>query len=46
MYYLVGYTQLLYSSDKKNVPLISLQKIKMDTERTNYKILYTFGKTE
>ena len=46
MYYLVGYTQLLNSSDKKNAPLISLQKLKLDTEGTNYKILYTFGKTE
>ena len=46
MYYLIGYTQLLYSSDKKNIPLISLQKLKLDTEGTNYKILYTFDKTE
>ena len=37
---------ILYSSDKKNIPLISLQKLKLDTEGTNYKILYTFDKTE
>ena len=48
MHYLVGYAQLLYSSDKKECTINFITKVnpKLGTEGTDYKILYTFGKTE
>ena len=48
MHYLVGYAQLLYSSDKKTCTINFITKVnpKLGTEGTDYKILYTFGETE
>ena len=48
MHYLVGYAQLLYSSDKKECTINFITKVnpKLGTEGTDYKILYTFDKTE
>ena len=48
MHYLLEYAQLLYSSDKKTCSINFITKVnpKLGTEGTDYKILYTFGKTE
>ena len=48
MHYLVGYTQLLYSSDKRvcTINFITRVNPKLGTAGTDYKILYTFGTTE
>jgi alpha-amylase len=48
MHYLVGYAQLLYSSDKKKCTINFITKVnpELGTEGTDYKILYTFGETE
>ena len=48
MHYLVGYAQLLYSSDKKvcTINFITRVNPKLGTAGTDYKILYTFGTTE
>ena len=48
MHYLVGYTQLLYSSDKRvcTINFITRVNPKLGTEGVDYKILYTFDKTE
>ena len=48
MHYLVGYAQLLYSSDKRvcTINFITRVNPKLGTEGINYKILYTFGTTE
>ena len=48
MHYLVGYAQLLYSSDKKvcTINFITRVNPKLGTPGTDYKILYTFGTTE
>ena len=45
---LVGYAQLLYSSDKKVCTINFITKVnpKLGTKGTNYKILYTFDQTE
>ena len=48
MHYIVGYAQLLYSSDKKvcTINFITRVNPKLGKEGTDYKILYTFGKKE
>ena len=48
MHYLVGYAQLLYSSDKKvcTINFITRVNLKLGTAGTDYKILYTFGTIE
>ena len=48
MHYLVGYAQLLYSSDKKvcTINFITRVNPKLGTAGTDYKILYTFGTIE
>jgi len=48
MHYLVGYAQLLYSSDKKvcTINFITRVNPKLGTAGSDYKILYTFGTTE
>ena len=48
MHYLVGYSQLLYSSDKRvcTINFITKANPKLGTEGVDYKILYTFGTTE
>ncbi len=48
MHYLVGYAQLLYSSDKKvcTINFITRVNPKLGTQGTDYKILYKFGTTE
>jgi alpha-amylase len=48
MHYLVGYTQLLYSSDKRvcTINFITRVNPKLGTEGVDYKILYTFDTTE
>ena len=48
MHYIVGYSQLLYSSDKKvcTINFITRVNPKLGTEGSDYKILYTFGTTE
>jgi len=45
---LVGYAQLLYSSDKKVCTINFITKVnpKLGTQGTYYKILYTFDQTE
>ena len=48
MHYLVGYAQLLYSSDKKVCTINFITKVnpKLGKEGTDYKIIYTFGTKE
>ena len=48
MHYLVGYAQLLYSSDKRvcTINFITRVNPKLGTEGADYKILYTFDTTE
>ena len=48
MHYLVGYAQLLYSSDKKvcTINFITRVNPKLGTEGTDYKIVYSFDNTE
>ena len=48
MHYLVGYAQLLYSSDKKVCTINFITKVnpKLGKEGTDYKIKYTFGTKE
>ena len=48
MHYLVGYAQLLYSSDKKvcTINFITRVNPELGTEGSDYKILYTFDNTE
>ena len=48
MHYLVGYAQLLYSSDKKECRINFITKVnpKLGKEGKDYKILYTFGEKE
>ena len=48
MHYIVGYSQLLYSSDKKvcTINFITRVNPKLGTEGSNYKILYSFDGTE
>ena len=48
MLYLVGYAQLLYSSDKKECTINFITRVnpKLEKEGKDYKILYTFGEKE
>ena len=48
MHYIVGYAQLLYSSDKKvcTINFITRVNPKLGTEGSDYKILYKFGEKE
>ena len=48
MHYLVGYAQLLYSSDKKVCTINFITKVnpKLGIEGKDYKIIYTFGNKE
>ena len=48
MHYLVGYSQLLYSSDKRvyTINFITRVNPKLGTEGADYKILYTFDTIE
>ena len=48
MHYLVGYAQLLYSSDKKvcTINFITRVNPELGTEGSDYKILYSFDNTE
>ena len=48
MHYLVGYAQLLYSSNKEECTIKFITRVnpKLGKEGTDYKILYTFGEKE
>ena len=48
MHYIVGYAQLLYSSDKKvcTINFITRVNPKLGEEGKDYKLLYTFGEKE
>ena len=48
MHYLVGYSQLLYSADKKTCTINFITRVnpKLGNEGTDYTILYKFGETE